>query len=106
MGSHLLRSWSLRSTRSGSVVDGLHVENDRDRKPQPARSMSRSNEGRPLEASHLRLQEGGTETAHSGQGETLLLANSSSSRVGRPVFSVTANKASRGTLRRRKHGGL
>ena len=42
-----------------AVADGLHVESDRDRKPQPARSMSRSNQGRPLEASHLQLQEGG-----------------------------------------------
>jgi len=57
-----------------AVADGLHVESDRDRKPQPARSMSRSNQGRPLEASHLQLQEAGTETAHSEQGETRLLA--------------------------------
>ena len=57
-----------------AVADGLHVESDRDRKPQPARSMSRSNQGRPLEASHLQLQEGGTETAHSEQGDSRLLA--------------------------------
>ena len=63
-----------RSLRRARGSDGLHVENDRDRKPQPARSMSRSNQGRPLEASHLQLQEGGTETAHSEQGENRLLA--------------------------------
>jgi hypothetical protein len=57
-----------------AVAVGLHVESDRDRKPQPTRSMSRSNQGRPLEASHLQLQEGGTETAHSEQGENRLLA--------------------------------
>jgi hypothetical protein len=57
-----------------AVADGLHVESDRDRRPYPARSMSRSNQGRPLEASHLQHQEGGTETAHSEQGENRLLA--------------------------------
>ena len=60
---------------ASGAVDGLHVnESDRDRKPQPARSMSRSNQGRPLEASDFQLQEGGTETAHSEQGENRLLA--------------------------------
>jgi hypothetical protein len=57
-----------------AVADGLHVDSDRDRKPQPARSIPRSNQGRPLEASHLQLQEAGTETAHSEQGENRLLA--------------------------------
>jgi hypothetical protein len=47
------------------VADGLHVESDGDRKPQPGRPMSRLNQGRPLEASHLQLQEGRIETAHS-----------------------------------------
>jgi hypothetical protein len=46
-----------------AVADG-HVESDRDRKAQPARPMTRSNQGRPLEASHLQLQEGRIETAH------------------------------------------
>jgi hypothetical protein len=72
----LTRSAAPKIAASGepAVGDDLHVESDRDRKPQPARSMSRSNQGRPLEASHLQLQEGGTETAHSEQGENRLLA--------------------------------
>jgi hypothetical protein len=48
-----------------AVADCLHVESDGDRKPQPGRAMSRLNQGRPLEASHLQLQEGRIETAHS-----------------------------------------
>jgi hypothetical protein len=48
-----------------AVADVLHVESDRDRKPQPGRAISRLNQGRPLEASHLQLQEGRIETAHS-----------------------------------------
>ena len=69
-------SAALKIAASGerAVADGLHVDSDRDRKPQPARSISRSNQGTLLEASHLQLQEGGTETAHSEQGENRLLA--------------------------------
>ena len=54
-------SAALKIAASGerAIADGLHVESDRDRKPQAARSMSRSNQGRPLEASHFQLQEGG-----------------------------------------------
>ena len=48
-----------------AVVDGLHVERDRDRKPQLSRAMTRSNQGRSLEASQLQLQEGLIETANS-----------------------------------------
>ena len=47
-----------------AVADGLHVESDRDRTAQPARLMTRSNQGRLPEASHLQLQEGRVETAH------------------------------------------
>ena len=69
-------SAALKIAASGerAVADGLHVDSDRDRKPQPARSISRSNQGTLLEASHLQLPEAGTETAHSEQGENRLLA--------------------------------
>ena len=65
----LTHSHAARIAASAELVvaDGPHVQSDRDRKPQTSRSMTRSNQGRSLEASHLQLQEGRIETAHSEQ---------------------------------------
>jgi hypothetical protein len=54
----------LAAAAERAVADDLHVERDRDRKAQRARLMTRSNQGRLPEASHLQLQEGRVETAH------------------------------------------
>ena len=58
----------FRREGAGGLRICLHVDSDRDRKPQPARSIPRSNQGRPLEASHLQLQEGGPKPRTQSKG--------------------------------------